>query len=210
MRKLSRRRKRPGHYSGLFPGELITNNAVDFERHLIAAGNFWILVFVRNHPPAFFDSPKDIVIGFLMRDFESKREETAAVADRQMARRFFAGIKVLMKPIARGAVDAAFAPFDLDDLVLATVRVRMEAPLLVPEQDVADGLQPDYNGAWAVVVCLVIFSHWPLAQMADESVAGHFKLTETKPAPLTSRFSKNALEISGMKLVSQILIKPLT
>ncbi len=70
-------------------------------------------------------SPEHIVVSFLIRHFESQRKETAAVADRQMAGKLFTGVEVLMKPIARRAIDAGFAPFDLDDLVLVAVRVWM-------------------------------------------------------------------------------------
>src|SRR4029453_17730482 len=116
-------------------------------RRLIALGNFGIFVFVWNHPSALFDSPEHIVIGFLMGDFESEREKTAAITDRQMACRFLAGVEVLVKPIARRAIDAAFAPFNLNDFVFITIRVRMQAPLLVQEQNIADGLKSDDNRA---------------------------------------------------------------
>src|SRR4030095_12764834 len=161
----------------------LKSNPVGLQCRLIAVGNFRIFVFVWNHPAALFDSPEHVVIGFLMRDFESEREDTAAIADSQMACRFLAGIEVLVKPIARRAVDTAFAPFDLNDLVVMAVRVRMQAPLFLPEQHVPDGLQSNDNCARAMVVRLVIFAHRPLAEVADQRIPGHLKLAQTQPRP---------------------------
>src|SRR5262245_66111470 len=87
-----------------------------------------------------------------MRDFEAEREETATIADRQMACRLPPGVEVLMKPIPRRAIDTALAPFDLNDLVLVAIRVRMQAQLLVPEQHIADGLQSNDDCARTMVV----------------------------------------------------------
>jgi hypothetical protein len=50
-----------------------------------------------------------------------------------MTRGLFACVEVLMKPIAGRAIDASFAPFDVDDLILVVIRVQVRAPLFVPE-----------------------------------------------------------------------------
>jgi hypothetical protein len=50
---------------------ILSRNPVYSQGRLVAAANLGIFVFVRNHPPALFDSPENIVIGLLMRDFES-------------------------------------------------------------------------------------------------------------------------------------------
>jgi hypothetical protein len=49
---------------------ILSRNPVYSQGRLVTAANLRIFVFVRNHPPAFFDSSEDIVVGFLMRDFE--------------------------------------------------------------------------------------------------------------------------------------------
>src|SRR5690349_974219 len=89
--------------------------------------------------------------------------DSAAVAHREMARRLFPGIEMLVKPIAGRAVNARLAPLDLDHFVLVAIRVRMNAPLLLPQQHVANRLRADNDRAGPVIVCLVIFSHRPLA-----------------------------------------------
>src|SRR5215510_5765096 len=90
----------------------LKSDPICFQGRLIAVRNLRIFVFVWNHPAALFHSPEHVVIGFLMRDFESEREETATIADRQMACRLLPGIEMLVKPIPWRAVDTALAPLD--------------------------------------------------------------------------------------------------
>jgi hypothetical protein len=79
--RLIQRRRRPSYepscrddFYGLMPsrdGQILSSKPVRSQGRLVAAANLGIFVFVRNHPPALFDSPENIVIGLLMRDFES-------------------------------------------------------------------------------------------------------------------------------------------
>jgi hypothetical protein len=147
------------------------------------------LRFVQDHPAAFIDA-RHVVICFLERYFETERVDAAAVAYGQVSRGFLAGIKMLMKPIARRAVDTALAPFDLGYLVLVAVGVGVETPLLVPKQYVADGLRADDNRAWAMVVRFVIFPHRPFAQVADESVSRHLELSQAQSGAFDFEFSR--------------------
>ena len=158
----------------------IRNHAVRFERGLITSGNFRILVLVRNHPSALLYSSKHIVVRFLMGDFKTERIEPTTIAHGQMACRFPADIEVLVKPISGRAINAAFAPFDLDDFILVPFFVRVNALLLVLKQDVTDGLQSHDNGARPMIVSLVIFADGPLAQMTDQSIARHLELAQTQ------------------------------
>src|SRR5688572_11489454 len=102
----------------------------------------------------------------------------AAIAQRQMARRLVAGVEVLMKPAAAGAVDAAGFPFDLDDIFGAPGFKRMGARLLGPKEHIAGGLQAEQNCPSAVVVRFVITRRGPLGQVADQTISGDFKLSD--------------------------------
>src|SRR5512144_221755 len=126
--------------------------------------------------------------------------DSAAVAHREMARRLFSGIEMLVKPVAGRAVNARLTPLDLDHFVLVSVRVRMNAPLLMPQQHVTDRLRADDYCAGPVIVCLVIFSHGPLTQMADQGIARHFKLRQTQ----TGAFYFQTLEHGGFDVGNEV------
>src|SRR4051812_37645915 len=132
-----------------------------FESYLITPRNFRIFILVRNHPAALFNASEYVIVGFLMGYFETERKEAAAIANGQMPCGFRSHIKVLVKPISRRAIDAALAPFDFDDLILMPVRVRMDAPLFVPEKHVTNRLQTDDDRSGTVVMGFVIFAHGP-------------------------------------------------
>src|SRR5687768_7788349 len=95
----------------------------------------------------------------------------AAVAHGEMARRLFAGVEVLMKPVAWRTVNTPLPPLDLDHFVLVTITVGMDAPLFVPKQDVTHRLRPDDNRARTMIVRLVILPDGPLAEVTDQSIA---------------------------------------
>jgi len=88
--------------------------------------------------------------------------EAAAEAQRQVARRFAPGIEVLMKPAARGTIDAPLFPSDLDDLVLLCAPVGPGSQLLVPEQDITGRLQSEQDRPRTVIMSLVVPPHRPL------------------------------------------------
>src|SRR4030095_14950694 len=79
----------------------LRDDSVRIQRCLIAPWNFGVFVFVGNHPAAFFDAAKYIVVGFLMRDLETQWMNAAAVTHPQVPRGFLAGIAVVIKPSAR-------------------------------------------------------------------------------------------------------------
>src|ERR1043165_1163202 len=122
--------------------------------------------------------------------------DSAAVAHGEMPRRLFPGIEMLVKPVTGRAVNARLPPFDLDHLVLVSVRVRTNAPLLVPEEYVADRLRADDDRPGPVIVRLMIFSHRPFAQMADQCVARQFELRQAQ----TGSFHFQTFEHGGFDI----------
>ena len=146
---------------------LLGSDPIRLQRRLIAAWNLGIFILVGNHPTAFFDASEYVVVGLLVRDLETQRMNSAPVTHRQVPCRLFAGIEMLMKPISRRTVDTCFAPFDLDDFLLAAIGVRVKSPLLVPEQNIAHRLRADDDRTRTVVVRLVILADRLLAQVTD-------------------------------------------
>src|SRR5262245_20198482 len=115
-----------------------------------------------------------------MRDFEPEWMNPAAIAHRQVPRWLFAGIEMLVKPVTGWAIDARFAPVDVDYSIFMPVGVRVHAPLFVPQQNITDRLRADDDRARTMIVRLVIFAHRPLAEMTDQSVARHLELRQTQ------------------------------
>src|SRR5262249_32575762 len=117
-------------------------------------------------------------------NLKPQRIDAATIANRKMPRRLLTGIKMLVKPVSRRTVNTALAPLDLYDLVLVAFFIGTNAPVLVPEQNVADGLQANDNGSRPMMVRLMIFAHGPFTQMTDKGITRHFKLAQAQPRTL--------------------------
>ena len=103
--------------------------------------NVRIFIGILDQRAAFFYVDINAVLAALVGDLEADRVNSAAVAEREMARRFGAGIEMLMKPAARRTIDAAGFPFNFDDFVAAAGFVRLSAEFLRPEENVTRRLQ---------------------------------------------------------------------
>ena len=96
--------------------------------------------------------------------------QPAAESERELARRFFADVEVLVKPTAGRAQNAALAPAQLDDLIAAAGGVRLGSALFRPEQRISLRFQNHDHRSRAVVVRLVVKAAGPVGDVADESI----------------------------------------
>src|SRR5581483_11507903 len=97
----------------------------------------------------------------------------AAVAKRELARFLIAGIEMLVEPAARRAEDAALAPVDLDALIGVAGLIGPNPRFRRPHERVALRAQDEQNRAALMEVRLVIASHRPLGNVADQRAAAH-------------------------------------
>src|SRR5262249_51751498 len=81
-------------------------------------------------------------------------------------------------PTTRRTIDAAFLPVHFNDLVLVAALVRLGPKLLRPEQYVTRRSKPQQSGAGAMIMGLVITTHRPLGNMADQTITGSFELRQ--------------------------------
>jgi len=101
---------------------------VFFERLLKANFDLRIFLVVVDHRAAILQRCHDRVIVLFQARVKAGRINSAAHAQREMARRLAAGVEVLVIPAARRTINAAFLPVDYDDLVLVAALVRLGGP----------------------------------------------------------------------------------
>src|SRR5262249_36110670 len=110
---------------------------------------------------------------------QTDRKQSAAESQRQLARRLFANVKVLVEPAARWAEDAPFAPAKFYHFLAVAGRVGSGAALFGPKQSVSRRFENDDHTPTTVVVGFMIKPGGPIGDMTDESVLRGLELNHT-------------------------------
>src|SRR5262245_44925999 len=124
----------------------------------------------------------------------------AAVTQCQVTRRFGAGVEMLVKPAAAGAVDAARFPFEFDYFFAVPRLEWMTAELFRPEQNVAGRLQAQQDCSGPVIVRLVITCRRPGRQVANQTIAGDFELSDAD----AGAFDFTLIDTGGLNVTDEV------
>src|SRR5262245_15446824 len=115
-------------------------------------------------------------------------KKSAAKSERQLARGFFADVKVLVKPSARWADDAPSAPAKFDHFLATAGGVGLRPALLRPKQSISLRFENHDHRAAAVIVRFVVESRGPIGHVSDQSVLRRLELNHANFGSLDVKF----------------------